>query len=152
MTDQKVDISELREVLGTITASYTYFQDPFSTVKETDIMIRYEGAMLDAMGRFDEFADKDETVTYRKLLKNFRVQWAKAVSKYNSQTGDWKDSWIDCSEILDNLMRIAVKEGLISVSAGMYNLSQAGMGGLSLAPPEGAGAVTDDKREGARGR
>lgn len=49
--------------------------------------------------------------------------WADALQKYNQITGDWKDAWIICSKVLDGLMRIAVKEELISLSRDMFNLS-----------------------------
>lgn len=109
-----VDISELREALGTIIASYTYLYDPFSIIKETDIVIRYETAMLDAKGRWN---------TYKETFGRFRKMWADALQKYNQITGDWKDAWIICSKVLDGLMRIAVKEELISLSRDMFNLS-----------------------------
>lgn len=109
-----VDISELREALGTIIASYTYLYDPFAIIKETDIVIRYETAMLDAKGRWD---------TYKDTFARFRKMWADALQKYNQITGDWKDAWIICSKVLDGLMRIAVKEELISLSRDMFNLS-----------------------------
>jgi hypothetical protein len=118
----------LREALGTIVATYTYFFDPFSDIKETNIMIRYEAAMLDAMGKFDTIVDPGSNKTYRKLFEDFRTKWSMAVSKYNSVTGDWKDSMIDCSKLLDHLMRIAIKENLMSVSKEMYNFSAAGVG------------------------
>ena len=109
-----VDISELREALGTIIASYTYLYDPFSIIKETDIVIRYESAMLDAKGEWD---------AYKETFRKFRARWADALQKYNQITGDWKAAWIICSRLLDSLMRIAVKEELISLSRDMFNLS-----------------------------
>ncbi|MDD4052085.1 MAG: hypothetical protein PHR28_09335, partial [candidate division Zixibacteria bacterium] len=112
-----VDISELREALGTIIASYTYLYDPFSIIKETDIVIRYESAMLDAKGLWNS--------TYKEVFLKFRARWAIALQKYNQITGDWKDAWIICSRLLDSLMRIAVKEELISLSRDMFNLSNA---------------------------
>ena len=112
-----VDISELREALGTIIASYTYLYDPFSIIKETDIVIRYESAMLDAKGLWKS--------TYKEVFLKFRARWAIALQKYNQITGDWKDAWIICSRLLDSLMRIAVKEELISLSRDMFNLSNA---------------------------
>lgn len=118
--------------MGTIVATYTYFFDPFAVIKETDIMIRYEAAMLDALGKFDTIADPVSNKTYRKLFEDFREKWAKSVNKYNSVTGDWKDSMIDCGRLLDHLMRIAVKESLMSVSKEMYNFSAAGVGGAGF--------------------
>jgi hypothetical protein len=124
------DISELREALGAIVANYTFIFEPYSDIKETSLLIRYIGAMLDALNRLDKIADEKRNLTYRDLLKEFRSQWKNAVNAYNAVTGAWKDSTILCSELMDNLMRIAVKEGLLSVSREMYNISQTGMGGI----------------------
>jgi hypothetical protein len=144
-----IDLSELREALGTIVASYTYFTDPFSAIKETDIMIRYESAMLDAVGRFDLPADK-EGHTYRELFTSFRSEWGKAVDQYSAM-GAWKDSLIKCSKLMDNLMRIAVKENLLSVSRDMYNISMAGLGGMGMAPDETAGGAGGEDVPGGSG-
>jgi len=128
----KIDLTELREALGTIIASYTYLYDPYAILKECDIVIRYETAMLDAMGKWDStdinIRDKvtGKPMKYSDLLGSYRKQWASALDIYNQSTGDWKDSWIRCSEIMDNLMRIAVKEELVTLSKDMFNLSSMG--------------------------
>ena len=97
--------------------------------------------MLDAIGKFDIPADK-EGHTYRDLFAQMRAKWGKAVDTYNSM-GAWKDSLIACSVLMDNLMRIAVKENLLSVSRDMYNISLAGLGGLGPAPPDEGGVGPD---------
>lgn len=120
---ERADINDLREALGTIIASFTYVYDPFAIVKEVDILISYEIAMLDAIGKLDMIADKKANMTYRELFTNFRKEWKKAVDIYNQVTGNWKESIMICSGLRDNLFRIAVKERLITITKDMYNIS-----------------------------
>jgi hypothetical protein len=41
----------------------------------------------------------------------------------NIQTGDWKDTSQICSILFDDLLYIAVSEGLITINSGMFNAS-----------------------------
>jgi len=122
------DISELREALSTIIAGYTYLSDPFAIVREADIMLQFITTMLDMENKLD--LKTRDGKTYRQLLRDFRRRWSRALDKYNQITGDWKDAWVDCSEIIENLMRIAGKEGLISLKPELFNISNAGVGGI----------------------
>ena len=51
---REMDISEMRESLGTIMASFTYIYDPYAIIKEIDIILSFESAMLDVQGRWNE--------------------------------------------------------------------------------------------------
>jgi hypothetical protein len=53
---------------------------------------------------------------------------------------------------MDNLMRIAVKEGLLSVSREMYNISQSGIGGMYGGGMEMVGGTEPVTEPGAGGR
>jgi len=100
------DLNELREVLGTILASYTYMLDSYARVEEVNLMISFEWAMLRQMGLGNKYRDD---------FKNYRQRWKKAIDNYNS-TGGWKDSVQDCSDLKDSLLAIAVSENLITLS------------------------------------
>ena len=49
---REMDISEMRESLGMIMASFTYIYDPYAIIKEIDIIMSFESAMLDVQGRW----------------------------------------------------------------------------------------------------
>jgi len=157
-TDEKkdVDLSELRETLGTIMGSFTYIYDPYAMIKEIDIIMSFESAMLDFKQRWKKktwgdrgilvdlpqprkkidivtgtairkYQEKEtqtaRVYTYEQLFKIFRAWWESAVDAWNSQTGNWKKSIIICSRLRSDLMRIALKEQLVSLSGHMYSLS-----------------------------
>jgi hypothetical protein len=144
------DISEMKESLGTIMATFTYIYDPYAIIKEIDIIMSFESAMLDFGNRWTEpiwgpegiltdipnmgkrapinrptekQAQQRRVKNYKELFETFRMWWTVAVSVFNSQTGNWKDSIIICSKLRADLMRIAVKEGLVSLSGSMYSIS-----------------------------
>ena len=54
LEQRDLDISEMRESLGTIMASFTYIYDPYAIIKEIDIIMSFESAMLDVQGRWLE--------------------------------------------------------------------------------------------------
>lgn len=157
-TDEKkeVDLSELRETLGTIMGSFTFIYDPYAIIKEIDIIMSFESAMLDVKKRWKKpiWGDKGIVVdlpqprkkidlvtgtairqyhekvtqtahvyTYEQLFSIFRAWWESAVDAWNSQTGNWKKSIIICSRLRSDLMRIALKEQLVSLTGHMYSLS-----------------------------
>lgn len=122
------DISQLKDALGTIIATYTYMTEPISVLKETDLMIRYELAMLDALDKLDTPVTND--MTYRELFRLFRQEWYKAMNIYSANTS-WKDAFMLCSGLLDNLMRIAVKEGLVDLSTSYYLMAYPNRGPIS---------------------
>jgi hypothetical protein len=117
------DISGMKDALGTIIARYTYDIKPESVLMETDIIIRFEVAMLDAQGKLDLPADKEGN-TYRTLFKRFRLEWMKAMEMWSPLTGSWKDATNICTGLLDNLMRIAVKEELINISKDHFDMGE----------------------------
>lgn len=49
---REMDISEMRESLGTIMASFTYIYDPYAIIKEIDIIMSFESSMLDVQGKW----------------------------------------------------------------------------------------------------
>jgi hypothetical protein len=153
---REMDISEMRESLGTIMASFTYIYDPYAIIKEIDIIMSFESAMLDVQGRWTipQWGDAGIEVTipprrkesdwfvgatnikkpdankpikkivrnYKELFDVLRWWWESAVDSWNSQTGNWKDSIIICSRLRSDLMRIALKEQLVSLTSSMYAL------------------------------
>lgn len=119
------DISDMKEALGDIIARYTYDSKPESILMETDIVIRFELAMLDGLDKLDVVADNDGN-TYRELFRRIRSEWMKAVSLYNPKSGEWKEMWKTCSLLLDTLMRIAIKEELINISEVRYDMEGEG--------------------------
>jgi hypothetical protein len=138
------DIGELQDTLGVIIASYTYLFDPWARVEEVNHMITYEGAILQGLGKFNNMSP-DGVNTYRQLFTAFRVKWQKAVESYEQEHGGWKDSIKIVSELRDNLLRIAVNEGLITLSSDMFTIQipqmpsqpQPGQGGPSTMKPGG---------------
>lgn len=154
---KEIDISEIRESLGAIMASFVYIYEPYGLLKEIDITMSFETAMLDVLGRWtdlhwgkdgiwvnlpprrtpnafimmdipklspQELTDLRRRVrTYKELFDVFRLWWESAVESYNSQTGDWKSSIIICSNLRAHLMRIALKEQLVSLSSSMYTIN-----------------------------
>jgi hypothetical protein len=154
-----MDISEMKESLGTIMASFTYIYDPYAIIKEIDIIMSFESAMLDVKGEWtkqrwpstngievdtpsmgNRMGDyllptpkqqvtkrkKVKVTNYRELFGVFRWWWESAVDSWNSQTGNWKDSIIICSKLRSDLMRIALKEGLVSLTSSMYTIQMRG--------------------------
>lgn len=115
------DIGELQDTLGVIIASYTYLFDPWARVEEVNHMITYEGAILQGLGRFNKLSGDGKT-TYRELFAYFRKRWQVAVEKFEQDHGGWKDSLKIISELRDNLLRIAVSEGLITLSSDMFTI------------------------------
>jgi len=153
---KEIDISEMRESLGTIMASFTYIYDPYAIIKEIDIIMSFESAMLDVKGRWmdttiwgnegilvdtpqigrrsgdyltatnkpgDPNIRQVRVKDYSSLFNIFRWWWEAAVNVWNSQVGNWKESIIICSKLRSDLMRIALKEGLVSLSTSMYSIS-----------------------------
>lgn len=115
------DIGELQDTLGVIIASYTYLFDPWARVEEVNHMITYEGAILQGLGKFDN-KSPDGSNTYRRVFKVFRRRWEYAVEKFEQDHGGWKDSIKIISELRDDLLRIAVSEGLITLSSDMFTI------------------------------
>ena len=115
------DIGELQDTLGVIIASYTYLFDPWARVEEVNHMITYEGAILQGLGKFDNIS-ADGKNTYRQLFLHFRKRWQTAVENYEQDHGGWKDSIKIVSELRDQLLRIAVNEGLITLSSDMFTI------------------------------
>lgn len=155
LESREMDISEMRESLGTIMASFTYIYDPYAIIKEIDIIMSFESAMLDVQGKWtlqqwpngievtipprrkenDWFTGatnikkphenkpiKKVVKSYKELFDVLRWWWESAVDSWNSQTGNWKDSIIICSRLRSDLMRIALKEQLVSLTSSMYSL------------------------------
>lgn len=104
--DKGSDLNELREVLGTILASYTYMLDSYARVEEVNLMISFEWAMLKKMGK---------AADYRASFKKYRQRWKTAIDQYNT-TGGWKDAVQECADLKDSLLSIAVAENLITLS------------------------------------
>jgi hypothetical protein len=115
------DIGELQDTLGVIIASYTYLFDPWARVEEVNHMITYEGAILQGLGRFNNVS-ADGRTTYRDLFTFFRSRWQDAVEAYEQEHGGWKDSLKIISGLRDHLLRIAVTEGLITLSSDMFTI------------------------------
>jgi len=179
---REMDISEMRESLGTIMASFTYIYDPYAIIKEIDIILSFESAMLDVQGRWNEniwpegievtvppkrntsdwFMSSNTNIpvktdtklvkrkvhNYKELFDVERWWWESAVDSWNSQTGNWKDSIIICSRLRSDLMRIALKEQLVSLTSSMYSIQMRGTpvaadeffdGGAQQTPHTGAG-------------
>lgn len=147
----------MRESLGTIMASFTYIYDSYAIIKEIDIIMSFESAMLDVQGKWmadqwgkdgiwvavplpkkpsdyitpiprpqqqiPEQERKRVVRNYKELFDVFRGWWEIAVSGWNSTTGSWKDSIIICSKLRADLMRIALKEGLVSLTSSMYTIN-----------------------------
>jgi hypothetical protein len=161
LEQEKLDISEMRESLGVIMSSFTYIFEPYAIIKEIDIIMSFEAAMLDVQGRWtnqtwglegievslpprrntgDWFMSsntnipvKPDTKVLKRKVKNYkelfdvlRWWWESAVDSWNSQTGNWKDSIIICSRLRSDLMRIALKEGLVALSSSMYSIQMRG--------------------------
>jgi hypothetical protein len=120
-SNKTCDIGELQDTLGVIIASYAYIFEPWSRVEEVNHMITFESAILEGLGRFNVDLDGKGT-TYKKIFAGFRHQWKQAVEKYEPEHGGWKDSSKIASELRDSLMRIAVKEGLITLSSEMFTI------------------------------
>jgi hypothetical protein len=158
---KEMDLGEMRESLGTILASFVYIYDPYAALKEIDIVMSFEAAMLDVQNRWvepmwgadgievtlpprrnnnDWFMSSNTNIpkkestkvikrrvhNYKELFDVLRWWWESAVDSWNSQTGNWKDSIIICSRLRSDLMRIAVKEGLVSLSSSMYSIQMRG--------------------------
>jgi hypothetical protein len=160
IAEKEMDVSEMKESLGTIMASFTYIYDPYAIIKEIDIIMSFESAMLDVQGKWlteqwgpngimtdipqmRRSADflivstnkppepgqqirKRKCKNYKELFETFRYWWESAVDAWNSQTGNWKDSIIICSKLRADLMRIALKEGLVSLTSSMYTIQMRG--------------------------
>jgi|WetSurMetagenome_2_1015567.scaffolds.fasta_scaffold42035_6 hypothetical protein len=115
------DIGELQDTLGVIIASYTYLFDPWARVEEVNHMITYEGAILQGLGKFNNISADGKT-RYRDLFTFFRARWQVAVEQFEQDHGGWKDSIKIVSELRDSLLRIAVTEGLITLSSDMFTI------------------------------
>lgn len=127
------DIGELQDTLGVIIASYAYIFDPWARVEEVNHMITFESAILEGLGRYNVKLDSNGT-TYKHLFEGFRRKWKDAVEKYEMDHGGWKDSIKIVGELRDSLMRIAVKEGLITLSSDMFTIQIPVMPGQPGAP------------------
>lgn len=121
-----VNIEDMKESLAQIVASYTYIADNLGYLKETDVVMRFTLSMLDAQNKLDIPLDKKGT-TYRKLFKQLRRKWAAALKLWSAKSGEWRESWVACTDVLDTVLRIATKEGLLKMNASMYNLSRGPM-------------------------
>lgn len=115
------DIGELQDTLGVIIASYTYLFDPWARIEEVNHMITYEGSILQGLGRFDA-KSPDGNNTYRVIFKDFRKRWSNAVELFEQDHGWWKDSLKIVAVLRDDLLRIAVNEGLITLSSDMFTI------------------------------
>lgn len=144
MTKDKKEpnLKDMKDSLGMIISSYTYIADNLGYLKETDVVMRFVIAMLDAQGKLDIVLDKKGN-TYRKIFKNLRKKWAYSIHLWNANSGEWRDSWVACAEVLDVVIRIAVKEELLSVKSEQFNLTLSGQPGMARLPmmeqpPEGS--------------
>jgi|MudIll2142460700_1097286.scaffolds.fasta_scaffold00535_9 hypothetical protein len=125
------EFMKLKEVLGQLLAAYSLVNDPAMIMRQTDFLITLEYSMLGAMrsqeeGGISRLHDKldEKGTTYKDIFVQYRQQWATAIDRHNTTTGDWKDSWIICSKITDELMRIALTEDMIEIRPEAFNVSQ----------------------------
>jgi len=133
------DIGELQDTLGVIIASYTYLFDPWARVEEVNHMITYEGAILQGLGKFDNMSP-DGKNTYRQVFSVFRLKWSNAVEQFEQDHGGWKDSLKVIAKLRDDLLRIAVTEGLITLSSDMFTIQIPQMPSAGGAPGSQGGA------------
>jgi len=158
--NNQVNLSEIKDSLGTLICSFIFQVDPYALIKEIDIIMSFESAMLDVMGKWKEnqwgehgirvdipeprktvdlmtgtaihlYPNEKNTKTtivknYSDLFCVFRLWWTTSVDAWNSQTGDWKKSIIICSKLRSDLLRIALKEKLISLNGGIYTIQMRG--------------------------
>jgi hypothetical protein len=148
--EKEIDISEMRESLGTIMASFTYIYDPYAIIKEIDIIMSFESAMLKVKDKWrsEKWGPKGTTMplppsirrdkdtgahmkvtnmtktvkNYKEMFDVMRGWWNSAVEAWNSQTGNWKDSIMICSQLREWLFGIALEEQLVALSSQMYTL------------------------------
>jgi hypothetical protein len=111
----EIDVDMLRDSLGYLVAAATDARDPYDTVRSVDKIISYERAMLKYLKIYDG--------PYPDLFDQMRKSLNNARNICNIQTGDWKDTSQICSILFDDLLYIAVSEGLITINSGMFNAS-----------------------------
>ncbi len=111
----EIDLDMLRDSLGYLVAAATDARDPYDNVRAIDKIISYERAMLKYLDIFED--------PYPKLFDRMRKNLNEARNICNIQTGDWKDTNQICSLLFDDLLFIAVSEGLITINSGMFNPS-----------------------------
>jgi hypothetical protein len=135
------DIGELQDTLGVIIASYTYLFDPWARIEEVNHMITYEGSILQGLGKFDNMS-ADKKNTYRQVFKVFRDRWLDAMERFEQDHGGWKDSLKIIAPLRDDLLRIAVTEGLITLSSDLFTIQ------IPTMPGSGAGGVGGQGQSG----
>jgi len=89
-----------KDVLGVLIAIYTYDFDVRSMLAEADVMMRIERTML----------RKNES--YKPVFEDISNRIDEAFVKYNGG----KESLREVADILDELMKIAIKESLLHLS------------------------------------
>lgn len=62
LEQKEMDISEMRESLGVIMSSFTYIFEPYAIIKEIDIILSFESAMLDSQNRWNKPIWGDEGI------------------------------------------------------------------------------------------
>ena len=116
-----IDIGELQDTLGVIIASYTYIFTPWARIEEVNHMITFEGAILEGLGKWRR-RPAGNPYTYKEIFASFRTRWSEAVEKFEEDHGGWKDSLKIIGPLRDDLLRIAVNEGLITLSSDMFTI------------------------------
>lgn len=111
----EIDLNMLRDSLGYLVAAATDARDPYDNIRAIDKIISYERAMLKYLDIYDG--------PYPELFIRMRKDLDRARNICNVQTGDWKDTNQICSLLFDDLLLIAVSEGLITINSGMFNPS-----------------------------
>ena len=104
------DYDALRRELSECIIAHTYISEPSDILKECEDVIPRVQHLLELNGRLDAVGNSDGW-TYRTMLSAYRQRYEHARSCYNPN--EWKDTWVECADILNNLMRIGVRENLI---------------------------------------
>jgi len=118
------DVDMLRDSLGYLIAAATDAREVYDIIRSIDKIISYEKAMLKLLGRYQlyeyVFDGKYNSVERRKI-GGMRNSLINARNICQIATGDWKDSMAICSNLFDDLLNIAVIEGLITLNNTMFN-------------------------------
>lgn len=135
------DIGELQDTLGVIIASYTYIFTPWARVEEVNHMITFESAILEGLGKWHK-KPIGSPFTYKQIFRVFRHRWENAVEQFEEDHGGWKDSLKIIGPLRDDLLRIAVSEGLITLSSDMFTIQIPTMPGAAGGAGQQGGAPT----------
>lgn len=108
---RKVDITDFKESLGNLIASYVFLPGPVYRLKMVEGMYSLIYAMLLATGRYPK---------HKTEMENIKHKYQNAVERYSLLDEGWRDTQKLCFDCESELYRLAIVEDLVKLNPSMF--------------------------------